>query len=640
MSQPWTALHDAADAARCGNKAYRLAQLARAGCRVLPGWVLSADAPFDVRALLDLHDTRTWILRSSSPLEDRAGASAAGIFPSVVAAAIPEDLEAAVARVRAAADDPDVRAALDADAIDVAVLAQPHVPFETWCTVETDGEDFELEGWDFRGDAPFRWTEDDDGRIRTACDAAREATGIENALLEVGVADDTVWILQIRPAPARRVRRASRHPVEDPVGLGPVVTAGDENVAWGWDHAHAPVPLCPLLATLFGRWIASSDGHYPSRLIDGRWHDRPRATHEPTLDDDAIASGIEAWDRAMDAVRAHLASLDKTVSALDGSKTTWNAFVDAWLAGQALYFDTPSGALRRAVAALESERDIRIAPDPDHSIAQLRAERWRRLASELDPESPLESHTLRNECIASGHLCALPYDGRAIPWEEDRGALLRAILRHRDDVNVVRSTPSDDPVVERARAIVTRAENDDDLLLQLYLRWRRAVVRIAGALEVPVDEVLDVTLDALERALEHDDPTEWKRAVREGRALAAQWTTRRPRRVAADTTLLTGRAASPGRVEGRVARAIHLGDLHAIGPDTIAVVESVLPADAVHVRFLGGLVCESGDVLGHASILAREAGIPCVVDVPDARRALARVDRVVLDGDGGSVIAL
>ena len=85
-------------------------------------------------------------------------------------------------------------------------------------------------------------------------------------------------------------------------------------------------------------------------------------------------------------------------------------------------------------------------------------------------------------------------------------------------------------------------------------------------------------------------------------------------------------------------RAVHVGDLDDVAPDTIAIVESVLPSDAALIPFLGGLVCESGDVLGHASILAREAGIPCVVDVPHARRALARTDRVIVDGDAGAVI--
>lgn len=626
MTSPWISLPDVDDAARAGNKAVQLAALARDGAGVLPGWVLpvDADATGAGRALLDLDPTPTWILRSSSPREDRPGASAAGVFATVTAAAVPEDLDRAIARVRASADDARARAVVGDDEIPIAVLAQPHRAFDRWCTAERRGDRLTVEGWDFTSGAPVRWTTADPAVRRVALDASTRR-GIDPALLEIGVDSEGVWILQVRPAPERALRQ-TEDVQSDPVGLGAHVAAGDDAIDWIWDHAHSPVPLCPLLATIFGRWIHTQGGAYPSRLIDGRWHDRPGST-DAHFDENDLAR----WDHAMDAVRDHLAVLDETVERLDGSYAAWSAFVDTWLTGQALYFDAPSGRLRRWVATVEARVGRPLGADPSRSVTTARAARWRELAADPDTEA------LDAEHRRVGHLCALPYDGRAIPWEEDRAAFERAVARHRDEVRR-EEVSVDDPDVDRARAVLTRAENDDDLLLQLYLRWRRAAIRTARAIEIPVDDLLDVAVQDLESHLARPDDVRFDDAVTRGRALAAQWAARRPRRVAADATIIEGRAAAPGRVAGPIVRAVHLGEIDSLEHGTIAVVESVLPADAALVPFLAGLVCESGDVLGHASILAREAGIPCVVDVAEARARLARARRVVVDGDGGTVV--
>jgi len=62
----------------------------------------------------------------------------------------------------------------------------------------------------------------------------------------------------------------------------------------------------------------------------------------------------------------------------------------------------------------------------------------------------------------------------------------------------------------------------------------------------------------------------------------------------------------------------------------------VLPSDAVVFSRCAALICESGTVLGHAAVLAREKGIPAVV-LPGACRRLARVRRARVDGRRGRV---
>ncbi len=659
----WTPLRDALDPERFGRKAATLAALACAGSPVLPGWVAAVGVEPDASALLDLHTTRDWMLRSSSPLEDRPEASAAGVFHSGHAPAVVEELRDEIEAVRASGRSERVRALLGDDATRVAVLAQPFVAFDRWCTLEIDAEHYELEGWIFEGGGgPRRWRErgDRDGRIVGIARRAARAVSIDHALLEIGTRGDDVWILQVRPAPGRRPR-ADEPRAEVPTGLpglGAEVVPGDADVDWVWDREHSPLPLCPLLATVFGRWIADLDGAYPSRLIHGRWHDRPRLRSAEEQEDlDVLENLLAKWRNALDDLPAAIDRVDDAIADIDGGVETWDVFVARWLDVQSLYFDVPSGRLRRWAHRLERQQGIELRPRPESTVAARRSAHWRALGRRLLARDDVPSGSARSlrhwveaheeDALArdvraalddAGHLCALPYDGRGIPWEDDPAPFYRALLRHaRSPAPQSRAADDDDRATALARDVVTLAEDDDDRLLRAYQRWRRGIR--AAARTTPADgdpdPLLDLIVDDLEAWMRDRDAKAFAAAVDRGRALAAHW------RGAIEHETdggLSGRPAAPGRAEGRVVRASHLGDVEPEGPDTIAVVSTVLPADASIVPFLAGLVCESGDVLGHASILAREAGIACVVDVGDARRALARTERVVVDGDSGRVI--
>jgi phosphohistidine swiveling domain-containing protein len=95
-----------------------------------------------------------------------------------------------------------------------------------------------------------------------------------------------------------------------------------------------------------------------------------------------------------------------------------------------------------------------------------------------------------------------------------------------------------------------------------------------------------------------------------------------------------GLAASGGRVVGRV---VHdLAAIDAEGP-VVLVVRHLAPALAGEIGRLAGLVSETGSPLSHLAILAREAGLPTVVAVPDARQRFPVGAFVELDGDRGDV---
>ena len=70
------------------------------------------------------------------------------------------------------------------------------------------------------------------------------------------------------------------------------------------------------------------------------------------------------------------------------------------------------------------------------------------------------------------------------------------------------------------------------------------------------------------------------------------------------------------------------------------VVRQTDPGWAPVFFLLGGLVLERGGMLSHGAILAREYGIPTVVEVPQATTQIPDGARVRLDGSRGTVEVL
>ncbi|MEY4607199.1 MAG: Phosphoenolpyruvate synthase/pyruvate phosphate dikinase [Actinomycetota bacterium] len=75
----------------------------------------------------------------------------------------------------------------------------------------------------------------------------------------------------------------------------------------------------------------------------------------------------------------------------------------------------------------------------------------------------------------------------------------------------------------------------------------------------------------------------------------------------------------------------------AINGRPVLVTEFLEPALAPLLPLLAGVVAESGSVLSHLAILAREYGVPCVVAVPDARRRFPPGTPLTVDGGTGVV---
>jgi pyruvate,water dikinase len=105
----------------------------------------------------------------------------------------------------------------------------------------------------------------------------------------------------------------------------------------------------------------------------------------------------------------------------------------------------------------------------------------------------------------------------------------------------------------------------------------------------------------------------------------------------ADT--LTGYGVSPGTVIGTVKLVRSRDDLHTLAGE-IAVLPTIEPSLAAVFPVVGGLVAEMGGILSHAAILAREYGLPAVVNVKGAAARLRDGDRIELNGTSGVIRVL
>jgi pyruvate,water dikinase len=104
--------------------------------------------------------------------------------------------------------------------------------------------------------------------------------------------------------------------------------------------------------------------------------------------------------------------------------------------------------------------------------------------------------------------------------------------------------------------------------------------------------------------------------------------------------LLRGLAASPGVYEGPARRVSNPSEFDRIVRGDVLVTESTTEAFNILLPLLGAIVTDSGGLLSHSAIVAREYGIPGVVGTREATERIADGVRVRVDGDSGEVTVL
>jgi phosphohistidine swiveling domain-containing protein len=197
---------------------------------------------------------------------------------------------------------------------------------------------------------------------------------------------------------------------------------------------------------------------------------------------------------------------------------------------------------------------------------------------------------------------------------------------------------------------------------QLTLGWpllRRCALRLGETLRADdvierVEDMFFLTRAELDTHAPLQDVVSRRRGIWERqRRLLAPLTIGRPPRLLANELLgaveavrttsptpddaIVGQPASPGRATGPV-RIIHgPGDFDRFQPGEVLVARATAPAWTPLFARAVAVVTDGGTLAAHASLVAREYGIPAVVATGDATTRLADGQVVTVDGGAGAI---
>jgi phosphohistidine swiveling domain-containing protein len=101
--------------------------------------------------------------------------------------------------------------------------------------------------------------------------------------------------------------------------------------------------------------------------------------------------------------------------------------------------------------------------------------------------------------------------------------------------------------------------------------------------------------------------------------------------------VLKGIAASHGIVEGTARVISSIDEIASLKPGDILVTDHTDPGWTPVFVTIKGIITNTGGLLSHASIVAREYALPAVVNVPNATNIIKDGQTIILDGDSGIV---
>ena len=278
--------------------------------------------------------------------------------------------------------------------------------------------------------------------------------------------------------------------------------------------------------------------------------------------------------------------------------------------------------------------------------------------AELEVQAPEFHKKVLAELNSFGHRGPAELEMRSSSYADDPELLLRMVAKSLDAPMRSKTNRSEIPLRARPVALLAAHQVRDRevrrdrmvravWLLRNLLRELGRRLTSAGVLDT-VDDVFYLLVDELD-ALPADPAGVVARRRAEQSRLAGVTPpaifsgTWRPATVAASVLspgqALSGAGVSGGRVRGRV---------RIVRPDTIDDLEAgeILVAEVTDVgytaafSYAGAVVTELGGPMSHAAVVAREFGIPCVVDVHDATRRLPPGALIEVDGTAGTVQVL
>ena len=289
-----------------------------------------------------------------------------------------------------------------------------------------------------------------------------------------------------------------------------------------------------------------------------------------------------------------------------------------------------------------------------------------------------------------GHL-GQPFDDLSYPSWEDQPALLIAEIRkrldgHREDPEQLRARlrHQADDLADRARErLVDRPEDlarfEEALSLartggslsedhnywldrMMHAHFHRFVVRVGqrlvegGVLAEPRD-IFYLYLDEVSDTLRSGKMPNLSPLVAERKsALEKQRTLRPPKIVgkaretpdvanrfsprpteATEAGILRGTGACAGKATGTARVVLSPSDFEKVQPGDILICPASNPSWVPLYGIIGGLVTNTGGVLAHAAVTAREFGVPAVVGVGKATEIIRDGQTLEIDGAAGIV---
>ncbi len=100
---------------------------------------------------------------------------------------------------------------------------------------------------------------------------------------------------------------------------------------------------------------------------------------------------------------------------------------------------------------------------------------------------------------------------------------------------------------------------------------------------------------------------------------------------------LSGTPVSNGQVQGKIRHIQNFYDIEYLQTGEIVVSSFLDPSLTPHLCLAGGLILEQGSAFSHGAIIAREMGVPCIVNAPDACHLLQDGAEIVMDGTTGKI---
>lgn len=391
--------------------------------------------------------------------------------------------------------------------------------------------------------------------------------------------------------------------------LAGLSTGGD-----GLGYALVGMMYTSVLYDLCRRWLGDSSGATASRLLAG------------TGELQSAQAGIELWRLGREAaasvpVRAAILAgqaWPETRAALKSSDPG-RSFLANW-----------ENYVRRHGHHARGEMDPwqpRWSDQPEYLLGVVRSYVD---TTGHDPEADIRARAAERDRLAA----KLP--GRF------RNPLKRAVFRH---------------VVAQAQRSAAIRENLKDIAIRVIAAARAVICEVGrrlaqrGVIAAPDDvfflELAEVApalsgtaqFDPRERVAERRAAYERNLGLKPPAIVVGRYDpqTHRPDTVDEGVQTLTGLAVSPGRVTGP-ARVVLLADADVrVLPGEILVAPFTDPGWTPYFIPAGGIVIDQGGLMSHGSIIAREYGIPAVVNVGPATRIIKTGQTVEVDGDAGTV---